>query len=109
MTAVLRLYTDFVCPFCFIAEQSTVPRLLAEFDLQLDWCGFELHPGTPVGGRPLSHLFPGADLNALHERTRRFAATFGVTNFQPPNRLGAGRRRTPRWREATYSGLTLIP
>lgn len=85
--ATLRLYTDFVCPFCFIAEQSTVPRLLAEFELELDWCGFELHPDTPKDGRPLSDLFPGVDLDALHERTRAFAAGFGVKDFTPPKRL----------------------
>lgn len=83
----LKLYTDFVCPFCFIAEQSSVPQLLREFELELDWCGFELHPNTPPGGRPLSDLFPGVDLDALHERTREFAARFGVTDFSPPKRL----------------------
>ncbi len=83
----LHLYTDFVCPFCFIAEQGTVPRLLSEFNLELDWCGFELHPGTPKGGRPLSELFPGVDLEQLHARTRQFAAGFGVTDFTPPPRL----------------------
>jgi predicted DsbA family dithiol-disulfide isomerase len=88
----LHLYTDFVCPFCFIAEQSTVPRLLAEFELDLDWCGFELHPGTPPGGRPLSELFPGVDLEALHARTKDFAAGFGVTGFDPPKRLQNSRR-----------------
>ena len=25
----LLLYTDFVCPFCYIAEHSTVPKLVA--------------------------------------------------------------------------------
>jgi predicted DsbA family dithiol-disulfide isomerase len=91
-TQTLRLYTDFVCPFCFIAEQSTVPRLLAEFELEHDWCGFELHPGTPAGGRPLSNLFPGVELDALHQQTKQFAARFGVTDFQPPNRLRNSRR-----------------
>ncbi len=92
MATTLRLYTDFVCPFCFIAEESTVPRLLREFDLELDWHGFELHPDSPPGGMPLSSLFPGADLPALHERTKRFAAQFGVTNFSPPNWLRNSRR-----------------
>ena len=87
VSLTLRLYTDFVCPFCFIAEQSTVPRLLAELDLVLDWHGFELHPSTPAGGVPLSRLFPGTPLPALHERTKRFGATFGVTGFEPPNVL----------------------
>ena len=72
MSISLRLYTDFVCPFCFIAEASTVPRLLADYDLTLDWRGFELHPGTPRGGLPLTALFPGAHLPSLAELERRY-------------------------------------
>jgi len=90
--STLRLFTDFVCPFCFIAEQSTVPRLLREHDLTLDWCGFELHPSTPPGGRPLSSLFPGADLAAIHRQTKGFAARFDVRDFEPPNTLRNSRR-----------------
>lgn len=92
MSLTLTLFTDFVCPFCFIAEQSTVPRLLAEFELDLDWHGFELHPGTPRGGTPLSRLFPGVDLATMHARTRRFAAGFGVADFSPPDRIQNSRR-----------------
>src|SRR5262245_24693646 len=92
MASTLLLYTDFVCPFCFIAEESTVPGLLREFELTLDWHGFELHPSTPRGGRPLATLFPGVDLQALHQRTKRFAAGFGVTGFEPPNMLRNTRR-----------------
>jgi predicted DsbA family dithiol-disulfide isomerase len=83
----LRIYTDFVCPFCFIAEETSVPRLLGELDLVLDWHGFELHPGTPPGGVPLGKLFPGVHLPSLHERTKSFARSFGVTGFQPPDWL----------------------
>src|SRR5262245_19151838 len=92
MPSTLRLYTDFVCPFCFIAEEGTVPRLLLEFDLELEWHGFELHPGTPKGGMPLGALFPGVNLKVMHERTKRFAAQFGVTGFEPPDRLQNSRR-----------------
>src|SRR5262252_4630408 len=92
MSLALQLSTDFVCPFCFIAEASTVPLLLRELDLTLDWHGFELHPSTQPGGMPLSRLFPGVDLGLLHERTRRFAARFGVTGFDPPNTLRNTRR-----------------
>lgn len=91
MPLTLRLYTDFVCPFCFIAEQSTVPRLLRELDLELDWYGFELHPSTPPGGKPLSELFPGVPLPGLHERTRRFALSFGV-ELDPPDWLHNSRK-----------------
>jgi predicted DsbA family dithiol-disulfide isomerase len=115
MTGVLRLYTDFVCPFCFIAEESTVPRLLRELDLTLEWHGFELHPQTPPGGKPLGALFPGVDLAALHRQTKRFGATFGVTGFEPPNVLRNTRRalaiaelarerdRLPPYRHAVFA------
>jgi predicted DsbA family dithiol-disulfide isomerase len=92
MSVPLRLYTDFVCPFCFIAEESTVPALLRDYELTLDWRGFELHPGTPRGGMPLTALFPGAHLPSLHDRTRRFGAQFGVTGFNPPDVLVNSRR-----------------
>lgn len=103
MSTTLRLFTDFVCPFCFIAEQSTVPRLLADFDLTLDWRGFELHPGTPRGGLPLGRLFPGRDLAQMHAGTKSFAARFGVTDFQPPERLQNSRRALAiaEWARAT--------
>jgi predicted DsbA family dithiol-disulfide isomerase len=87
-----RLYTDFVCPFCFIAEKSTVPRLLEDLDMTLEWHGFELHPTTPRGGMPLTRLFGNVNLDALHARTLRFAAGFGVTGFRPPDHLHNTRR-----------------
>ena len=92
MSVPLRLYTDFVCPFCFIAEESTVPKLLRDYELTLDWRGFELHPKTPRGGMPLTQLFPGAHLPSLHDRTRRFGSQFGVSDFDPPDRLVNSRR-----------------
>ena len=89
---LLRLYTDFVCPFCFIAEESTVPRLVRELDLTLEWHGFELHPGTPRGGMPLTQLFRGGHLPSVHARTKAFAAEFGVRDFEPPDTLRNTRR-----------------
>ncbi|HVZ74795.1 MAG TPA: DsbA family protein [Polyangia bacterium] len=92
MATTLRLYSDFVCPFCFVAEQSTVPRLVEEFDLVLDWRGFPLHPRTPVGGMPLTTLFPAARIPAVKEHMRQFAARFGVTGIVHPERLPNSKR-----------------
>lgn len=92
MPLSFRLYTDFVCPFCFIAEASTVPRLLKELHLTMDWHGYELHPGTPRGGMALTRLFGNVDLDALHARTQRFGKSFGVNDFRPPDQLHNSRR-----------------
>jgi predicted DsbA family dithiol-disulfide isomerase len=89
---VLRLYSDFVCPFCFVAEQSTVPRLRDEFDLVVDWRGFPLHPRTPRGGMPLTALFPASRIPAVKEHLRMFAARFGVGGIVHPDRLPNTRR-----------------
>ncbi|HEY2729486.1 MAG TPA: DsbA family protein [Polyangia bacterium] len=92
MAVTLRLYSDFVCPFCFVAEQSTVPRLREEFELVVDWRGFPLHPRTPKGGLPLTALFPAARVPAVKEHLRQFAERFGVTGIVHPDRLPNTRR-----------------
>lgn len=92
MSTVLRLYSDFVCPFCFVAEEGTVPRLRDEFDLTVDWRGFPLHPSTPVGGMPLTALFPASRIPAVKEHMRQFSARFGVTRIVHPDRLPNTRR-----------------
>jgi predicted DsbA family dithiol-disulfide isomerase len=87
LSVTLRLYSDFVCPFCFVAEQSTVPRLRDEFDLVVDWRGFPLHPRTPKGGMPLAALLGAARIPAAKEHMRQFAARFGVTGIVHPERV----------------------
>jgi predicted DsbA family dithiol-disulfide isomerase len=91
-STVLRLYSDFVCPFCFIAEHSTLPRLVRELDVTVEWCGFELHPETPSGGMPMSALFPAARLPAMRAHMREFAARFGVTSMNQPDHIPNTRR-----------------
>jgi predicted DsbA family dithiol-disulfide isomerase len=89
---VLRLYSDFVCPFCFVAEESTVRRLREELSVTVEWCGFELHPGTPRGGMPLAALFPAARVPGLKQHLAQFAAGFGVTGIQHPDHIPNTRR-----------------
>jgi predicted DsbA family dithiol-disulfide isomerase len=91
VSVTLRLYSDFVCPFCFVAEQSTVPRLLADFDLVVDWRGFPLHPRTPKGGMPLAAVL-GPRAAGAAEFMRQFAARFGVTGIVHPDRIPNTRR-----------------
>lgn len=83
----IKLYTDYICPFCYIAEHSTLPQLVREYDVVIEWRGFELHAETPVGGMALATLFRGGDVGAMHEYVRKFAAGFGVELPQPPTHL----------------------
>jgi predicted DsbA family dithiol-disulfide isomerase len=81
MSLKVTLYSDIVCPFCYIAEVSSLVRLQEEYDVELDWRGFELHPDTPPGGRRLAEVFGEARSAAMRDYLVRFAADFGVTGM----------------------------
>ncbi len=56
-----------------------VDRLRQEFDLEVSWLGFEIHPETPPGGMPLLTLFPRADPDAMARRLNTMGTPFGLT------------------------------
>jgi predicted DsbA family dithiol-disulfide isomerase len=47
-----------------------IDRLCREYDVELQWVHFPLHPETPAEGRALDDLFPGRDLDAMYERMK---------------------------------------
>lgn len=67
-------------------------RLVTEYDLDLDWRGFELHPETPRGGMPISALLPAARVPAMLAQLRTFAAGFGVTGIEHTGHVPNTRR-----------------
>jgi predicted DsbA family dithiol-disulfide isomerase len=92
MPTRVTFYSDFVWPFCFVAERSSLVRLQDEYDVEIDWRGFELHPGTPRGGQPLAEKFGAARVPAMKEHLRRFAGAFGVEGMRVPDRIPNTRR-----------------
>lgn len=64
-------------------EQSSLVRLQEEFDVDVDWRGFELHPDTPLGGIAVTRLFPGRSIEGMRSRMTQFAREFGVDIVLP--------------------------
>ncbi len=54
-----------------------------EFELDLDWVGFELHPETPRGGMAVTDLFPADRVAAMRGHLMEAAKRFGVEMGQP--------------------------
>lgn len=73
-----------------MAERSSLVRLQDEFELDVEWVGYELHPDTPPGGVPLASYLPNAD--AMLGYVRSFAAGFGIPDLVAPSRLSNTRR-----------------
>lgn len=56
-----------------------------EYDVEVDWRGYELSPQTPKGGQSLTAKF-GARAQMMTDRVRGFAKEFGIPegDFRPP-------------------------
>lgn len=52
MSLALRIYTDYICPFCYL-HHVVVDRLAAGEDWRVRWIPIEIHPETPAEGAPL--------------------------------------------------------
>ena len=64
-------------------EQSSLVKLQEEYDVDIQWQGFELHPETPVGGIPVTTLFRGRSMEKIRSRMQSFAQEFGVQMLVP--------------------------
>ncbi|MBI4286975.1 MAG: DsbA family oxidoreductase [Chloroflexi bacterium] len=55
MVVKVSVYSDYICPFCFIGK-SRVDRLEKEHAVEVEWKGFEIHPETPASGADMESL-----------------------------------------------------
>jgi predicted DsbA family dithiol-disulfide isomerase len=63
-----------------------------DYDIDIDWRGFELHPETPPGGRSITDRVPRERLPDLKRSLREFAASFCVTDLELPDHMPNTRR-----------------
>jgi len=54
----LEVFTDFVCPWCYLCTPR-IEKLRKNFDVEVQWRFFPLHPNTPAEGLSLKELFAG--------------------------------------------------
>ena len=72
-------------------EQSSLVKLQADYDVNVQWRGFELHPETPIGGIPLTTFFRGRSIEKIRAKMQAFASEFGV-EMHIPDHLANTRR-----------------
>jgi predicted DsbA family dithiol-disulfide isomerase len=88
MSIKIEMFSDFICPFCYIGF-ATIRRLKSEFDLEIAWRGFQIHPDWPAEGMPASEfrreMSPEAR-RAIWERIGAMAEAAGI-EMKPPEIL----------------------
>ena len=56
MSTKVAVFSDFVCPFCYIGLH-TLNQLKSEFDFEVQWRGFQIHPEWPSEGMPVEQYY----------------------------------------------------
>jgi len=84
-------YSDYICPFCYIGYHR-IEQLKKEYNLDVEWKPFEIHPETPKDGALTENLpFPKGYLEMAFANVKRLADEDGLKlNFSeklPNSRL----------------------
>lgn len=88
MATQIEMFSDFICPFCYIGF-ATIRKLKQEFDLDIRWRGFQIHPEWPAEGMPAAEfrreMSPEAR-RAIWDRIQTMAEAAGCS-MKPPATL----------------------
>lgn len=88
MALKITLFSDFICPFCYIGFH-TLQKMKREFDLDVDWRGFQIHPDWPATGIPAEKVYgeQGSESRkAAWQRISAMATDIGLA-MRPPSVL----------------------
>jgi predicted DsbA family dithiol-disulfide isomerase len=51
----VTVFSDYICPFCYVGD-ARLDKLRDDYELDVDWCFFEIHPENPAEGKPVEEL-----------------------------------------------------
>ncbi len=105
MALKIVMFSDYICPFCYVGFE-TMRRLKPEFDFQLEWRGFQIHPDWPAEGIPIDkarETIDPAPRVALWKRISAMAEAVGFS-MKPPTVLTNSRAALAATEFARESG-----
>jgi predicted DsbA family dithiol-disulfide isomerase len=105
MALKIVMFSDYICPFCYVGFE-TMRRLKSEFDFDLEWRGFQIHPEWPAEGIPIDKALETvapASRVALWKRISAMAEAVGFS-MKPPTVLTNSRAALAATEFARESG-----
>jgi predicted DsbA family dithiol-disulfide isomerase len=73
MELKITMFSDFVCPFCYIGFE-VMRKLKPEFNIELEWRGYQIHPEWPPEGIPVTKVRSASDMDARQAIWQRITA-----------------------------------
>jgi predicted DsbA family dithiol-disulfide isomerase len=75
----VTVFSDYICPFCYIGFYR-VEQLKKNYDLEVEWRPFEIHPETPKEGTDLNNLpYPKEYLDMMKANIKKLADDVGIS------------------------------
>jgi predicted DsbA family dithiol-disulfide isomerase len=105
MALKIVMFSDYICPFCYVGFE-TMRRLKPEFDFDLEWRGFQIHPEWPAEGIPIDKALEAMNpvsRVALWKRISAMAEAVGFS-MKPPTVLTNSRAALAATEFARESG-----
>ena len=73
------VFSDYICPFCYIGFYR-IEQLKENYNIEVEWRPFEIHPETPKEGSELSNLpYPKEYLDMMKANIKRLADDVGIS------------------------------
>ncbi|GAA4899700.1 DsbA family oxidoreductase [Streptomonospora salina] len=85
MTTRVDVFVDYVCPFCFLAEDA-VGELRRRRDVEIDIRPFELRPDPVPTLRPEDDYLPGVWNTSVYPMARRIGVDLSLPTVSPQPR-----------------------
>ena len=90
MLASLRIFSDFACPYCYLAK-AMVETLAKNLHIDPLWIPMELHPEIPPAGIQLQEKYPGLDVQAFIRKMNHKGQAYGISFCENSRMVNSGR------------------
>ena len=74
----VTVFSDYICPFCYVGD-ARLDKLRGAYELDVDWCFFEIHPDNPAEGKPVEELgYPPEQWQRMMANLEQMARSDGL-------------------------------
>ncbi|MGC4375311.1 DsbA family protein [Fictibacillus sp. Mic-4] len=82
MTIQVKVYSDFVCPYCFMAE-TPLKEAIGGKDAEMEWMPFELYPYPAEPLRPEGEYIQNDWKESVKPRAEKLGISIQLPQFSP--------------------------
>ncbi|OLN22425.1 2-hydroxychromene-2-carboxylate isomerase [Domibacillus antri] len=83
MTLKIKVYSDYVCPFCFLAEKPLEEAIRGQDDIEVEWMPYELRPYPNETLRPEGDYLQNTWKQSVYPMAEQMGIPIVLPNVSP--------------------------